>query len=50
MQNIEQKKVWEAPKLEVHGDVDVLTQQAKFLGQNDGFTFQGTGQIIGLLS
>ena len=46
MQHNEQKKVWEVPQLQVHGDVEVLTRQAKFLGINDGFTFNGTGQII----
>jgi hypothetical protein len=36
------KKVWEEPKLIVHGDVEKLTQNCdKRLNGSDGFTFMG---------
>jgi hypothetical protein len=35
------KKVWEEPKLVVHGDVERITQQDKEWGASDGFTLQG---------
>jgi hypothetical protein len=36
------KKVWQEPKLIVHGDVAQITQQQdKKYGSSDGFTFMG---------
>jgi hypothetical protein len=36
------RKVWEEPKLTVHGDVVNITQQVnKVYGASDGYTFQG---------
>lgn len=37
------KKIWEEPKLVVHGDVERITQvQDKKYGESDGFTFMGS--------
>jgi hypothetical protein len=42
MDRLEAKKVWEEPKLVVHGDVERITQdQNKVLGTSDGFLFMG---------
>jgi hypothetical protein len=38
---LQTKKVWEEPKLVVHGDVEKITQTDKTWGYTDGFTFQG---------
>jgi hypothetical protein len=35
------KKMWVIPKLVVHGDVDIITQQNKEFGPTDGFTLEG---------
>jgi hypothetical protein len=42
MDRLETKKVWEEPRLVVHGDVEKITQTTdKAWGYSDGFTFQG---------
>jgi hypothetical protein len=46
MDRLETKKVWEEPKVVVHGDVERITQNKTF-GAGDGFLLDQDGNVIG---